>query len=226
MAKLLGALRRWVTEAGWRAVPALVLAASIVNTGGIVVIDGRVSDLAARVKPDAEEEQRRFRARLVADAKVDRVLGEVMEAVNGDRMVVRLAHNGQTDLSGAIPFLYLTVGHVHQRAGLAWEERWSRPVALAAWGDALRRMYRQPAAPVCVKRDRGDEEMSEVARALMKDQGTELAFVCPLQGPGGHAGTVTVQYLRWDTHRPTDAMVLDRLNAAARRVHAALTGSG
>ena len=197
---------------------------SVSATVGIIVVDGRLSDLADRVKPGAEEEMRRFHVQMRIDETVEKLLAELADDTEGDRALVYLAHNGKTDLSGAIPFLYLSASHVYLRPGLAWQERWSRPEAMSIFSPLLRRMFREPGEPRCVMRDRGDADMTEVARARMVDRGVEAAMVCALHGPRGVVGLISVEYLRRETKRPADAAVEAALRRAAERVHTALTG--
>jgi hypothetical protein len=197
---------------------------SVSATAGIIVVDGRLSDLGDRVQPGAEEEMRRFHVQMRIDETVEKLLADLAEDTEGDRALVYLAHNGKTDLSGAIPFLYLSASHVHLRPGLAWQERWSRPEAMSVFSPLLRRMFREPGDPRCVMRDRGDADMTEVARARMVDRGVETAMLCALHGPRGVVGLIAVEYLRRQTKRPPDAAIETALRRAAERVHTALTG--
>ena len=95
---------------------------------------------------------------------------------------------------------------------------------MSIFSPLLRRMFREPGEPRCVMRDRGDADMTEVARARMVDRGVEAAMVCALHGPRGVVGLISVEYLRRETKRPLDADVAERVMRAARHVHAALTG--
>lgn len=179
--------------------------------------------LLARLPPSAAEEQRRLHRQLAADEVVEELLAALAEDVGADRALVFLAHNGSSDLTGTIPFMFVSAAYVHLRAGLSWDERWSRPSPLAAVSPLLRRMFRNPERPVCVKRDRGDADISVVARARMIDRGIEVSFLCPMHGPAGVVGLVTAEVLRRDAPRPLpDAEVMARVAETGRRVREAL----
>lgn len=189
----------------------------------VVWFDVKISNLSERLAPNAAEEQRRLQAQLMSDEQVDGFLREVLEDANSDRALVFLAHNGKTDLTGTIPFMYLSNSHVAMRKGLDWKEAWSRPVMLSNYTPLLRKMFPKSGGPRCVKRDRGDEDLTEVARARMVERGIELAYVCPLQGTNGVVGMITAEYLRRETPHPKDEAVLQRLQKAADQVHASMT---
>lgn len=208
-----------------RAMAGALLVLALTGAAGMFWVDGRLSRFLAHAHPSEEEEQRRLQHQIAADERVEHVLSGLAVDADTDRALVYLAHNGQTDLTRSIPFLFLSATHVHMRPGLAWQERWSRPVSLSVFSGLLRRMFREPTAPVCVKRDRGDADMSEVARARMIDRGVELAFACPLRGRSGVVGIVVAEYLRRDTPRPPDAEVTAMLTRATSQVLSALVAA-
>jgi hypothetical protein len=196
----------------------------ILAAAGTFVVGQQLSDLAGKVAPSASEEQRRLRAQLAIDAKVDELLGAAMDQVGADRALVYLAHNGKTDLTGQIPFLYLSVSNVQTRAGVAWKEAWSAPGALSTYSPLLRRVFSDAKAPRCARRDLRDPDLNAAGRDRMEARGIERSYVCPLEGAHGVVGLVAVEYLRRETVELGDAAVLERLGGISRHIHRAFVG--
>lgn len=194
------------------------------GAGAMFHLGKKLADISDRIHPGAEEEQRRLRANLVIDAQVDEVLGGLSDDLDADRTLVFLAHNGMTDLTGKIPFMFLSNTQVHLRPGLSWEERWSRPVPLSAVSGTLRRMFLAPEKPVCIKVDRTDLDLSAMARARLDDRGVELTFLCPLNGPNGVVGIVSAEYLRRETARMPAKEIMERVGTTTAYIHRAMTG--
>lgn len=200
----------------------LLLLGALNGMGGMFFIGQRLAEIEHRIRPSAAEEQRRLHAQLRVDAVVDDLLGGLADDIGADRTLVFLAHNGRTDLSGQIPFLYLSNANVHLRAGVDWQEAWSRAVPLSTYSALMRRMFRNPDEPRCVRRDRSDPDLSVVGRARMAERGVEVSFVCPLQGPHGVVGLVSAEFMRREAVRLTDTDVLERVAATSRHAHAAM----
>src|SRR5207244_3126624 len=85
------AMIRRVIAACRNALPAGLFVLSVSATTGIIVVDGRLSDLADRVKPGAEEEMRRFHVQMRIDETVEKLLAELADDTEGDRALVYLA---------------------------------------------------------------------------------------------------------------------------------------
>lgn len=208
-----------------RLLSAALLALALTGIGGVVWVEGRLGDLSDRVKPSAAEEQRRLRDKLAADERVEELLERLAADVDADRTLVFLAHNGTTDLTGIVPFVWISNTHVHLRKGLSWDERWSRPRSLSGFVPLMRRMFQDGMdKPRCVKRDRGDADISEVARAGMADRGVEASILCALVTPKGEfIGWVSAEYLRRETAPRDNVAGLRRVERAALEVRIALT---
>lgn len=221
--RVAAATRKIAVSNRFLAVALVVLALSV--AAGMVLVRGELAGLGDKIRPSAAEEQRRLRDKMAADEKVDEILAKMAEDLDGDRALAFLAHNGQTDLTGIIPFVWISNSHVHLRQGLAWEERWSRPRAMSSFVPLMRKMFRDGMEkPHCVRRDRGDADISEVARAGMIDRGVETAFICPLTTARAEfIGWVSVEYMRRET-APKDAFsALKRVERAAIETRIALT---
>lgn len=202
-----------------------LLVLALTGAAGMFWVDGRLGHLSEKVKPSAAEEQRRLRDKLAADEKVEALLERAATDLDADRTLVFLAHNGTTDLTGIVPFVWISNTHVHLRAGLTWDERWSRPRSLSSFVPLMRKMFRDGMDKAhCVKRDRGDADISAVARAGMIDRGVEVSLLCPLvTAKGEFIGWAAAEYLRRET-APRDAVSgLRRVERAALEVRIALT---
>lgn len=209
-----------------RLMASALLVLALTGAAGMFWVGGKLADISDRVHPGAIEEQRRLQVQLQIDAQVEEALGGLGDDIAADRTLVWLAHNGTTDLTGRIPFMFVSNAHAWMRPGLAWEERWSRPVPLSAVSQTLRRMFRDPERPRCVRIDRGDADLTPVARSRMVDRGIELTLICPLQGPRGIVGMVSAEYLRRDSMAMPADQVLGRVGDTTRHIHAALTSGG
>lgn len=192
---------------------------------GMFLLGQKLADISERVHPGVIEEQRRLHAHLALDALVDKALGKLTEQVDSDRALVFLAHNGTTDLTGKVTFMFLSNTQVYLRPGLAWEERWSRPVPLSSVSSIMRRMLDNPERPHCIKVDRTEPDMSPMARARLDDRGVELSYLCPLTGPNGLIGMVSAEYLRRETATLPPEEILKRMEATTATIHRAMTGS-
>jgi hypothetical protein len=221
IARLMAALGR-VTSAN-RLLSAALLVLCLGGSVGMYQVGQKLSDISDRIHPGAPEEQRRLKAQLKIDALVDDALGGLGEDIDADRALVWLAHNGQTDLTGRIPFMFISNVHAYLRPGLAWEERWSRPVPLSAVSGSLRRMFRDPENPRCIRVDRGDADVSALSRSRLADRGVEVVFLCPIVSAHGVVGIAAAEYLHREAVRLGDSDVLGRLAATTQHVQRALT---
>lgn len=214
-----------------RLLSAAMLVLALTGAVGMFWIGRNLASLGDHLHPQPQEEQRRLRAQIRADEQSETALRELMVEIDADRAVVYLAHNGKTDLSGIVPFLFMSTVHIHLRPGLAWQERWSRPTPLSIFTPMLRRMIEEgdtgePSA--CLKYDVDSPRITGAGKARMVDRGIELAFVCPLRagpGPNPVVGLLAVDYLHREQDRPVDAVVQDRMREAAARIHAAMVGA-
>lgn len=209
-----------------RLLSAALLVLTLTGAAGMFQVGHKLADISERIHPGAVEEQRRLHAQLRIDAQVDDALGGLGEDTDADRALVWVAHNGQTDLTGRIPFMFISNAHAWLRPGLAWEERWSRPAPLSGVSASLRRMFRDPEKPRCVRIDRGDADVSALSRSRMVDRGVEVSYVCPLAGAHGIIGMVSVEYLRRDTVRLGDTDMLGRVSETTRHILASMSGEG
>jgi hypothetical protein len=201
---------------------ALVLLA-LGGMGGMFWLGQTLADIQSRLHPTPQEEQRRLQAALVVAAEVQEGLGALADDLKADRAVVFLAHNGSTDLTGQIPFMYLSPAYIHLRPGIAWREQWNGQSPLSTYAPTLRRIFKDPAKPVCLRRTITDPDITEASRERMKGRGTERWFTCPLTGKGGVSGFLVVEYTHKEAQTLADADVLHRVAETAGTVHRSLT---
>lgn len=199
-----------------------MLVLALTGAVGMFQVGRRVSDIQGRMHPTPEEEQRRLRRQLHVDAGVEEEQTKLVDDLGADRSTVYLAHNGSTDLTGRIPFMFLSAVYVHLRPGISWSEGWSRPTPLSTYSPTLRRVFANPDKPACIRRDRRDPDLTPRARAQMEDRGTEAWLVCPVFGAGGVAGMTLTEFTHREALTNPD-VALKRTEETAHRIHRLLT---
>jgi hypothetical protein len=199
-----------------------LLILAVTGAVGMFQVGERLADIQGRMHPTPAEEQRRLKRQLQVDANVEEELGRLSDDLGADRATVYLAHNGSTDLTGRIPFMFLSAVYVHLRPGIAWSEQWSRPTPLSVYSPTLRKVFADPNKPACVNRDLRDADLTPRARAQMEERGTERWIVCSVHGVSGVAGMVLTEFMRRDAVRDT-GLAAKRTEDAAATVHRLLT---
>lgn len=200
-----------------------MLVLSIAGMGGTFMVGQRLADIQSRIHPPPEEEQRRLQRQLQIDAKVEKELGRIGEMVDADRSLVFLAHNGTTDLTGFIPFMYLSNVYANLRPGVIWKEQWSQPRPMSSFSPTLRKIFSDPTKPKCVIRHITDADMSPQSKAWMTDRGNEAWAICPLMGRGGVSGLLVLEFLHKETLTLPENVLLGRALEGADALHSILT---
>lgn len=199
-----------------------MLVLSITGMVGMFHVGQKVADIQSRMHPTPEVEQHRLKRQLQVDAAVEEEQENLLASAGADRSTIYLAHNGSTDLTGRIPFMYLSPVYVQLRPGIAWNEAWSRPSPLNTFSPTLRKVFADPAHPTCVIRDVQNPDLTPRARAQMEARSTEAWVVCPVFGLGGVAGMMVTEFI----HRSAVSdpkLAMQKTSETAHRVHALLT---
>lgn len=195
----------------------LLLLCAILSAGAAGLAYREFAHVVKSHFPSVAEEQRRFVAQIAIDTKVEAALERVLSLSDADRVVIWQGHNSTQDIAG-IPFIYLTASFAQIREGVAWSEDYARPTHRSVFLDVTRMVWADPKNPKCVKRT-ANMVSSAVMAARWRERGLQMSYVCPM----GAGGLVVLEYLRAETNRPADDVIMARLRETSAEVYVLLS---
>lgn len=216
METLIHALIRLIHTISRNFLSAAILLTTILLLGLGLFAHFNLQHLMARF-PTVSQEQQQFDRAVILNDLIITELQDMIRGLAADRANVNQFKNGQFDLAG-VPYNFSNISFSAAAAGVSLDDRFIRPVPMSVYNDIIPIMWREPRNPVCITRDI-EQITNPVLRFRLQDRGTQVLMACPIMTPGGAAvGFLSVEYLRREARRPSEAVVHDRLRVASARI--------
>lgn len=219
MEEIIKSLSAFLVVAEKTPVLSIVLLALIAIIVGLHFMNKNFKDIKAHF-PSAKVETTHFRNAVKVYEEVEDALEVLLSECRAARIGIHQFSNGTTDLQKnpdmncSLTFLMMQKGVTIDPSLLPGNNK----LPLNVFNDFTKRMWLNASGPVPVTLDIMDIR-NPAMLAILEANGVELVYSVPVVGlNGGPIGMLNVAYLDRSTQRPTDSVILTKMQALSVKI--------
>lgn len=219
MDKLIQALSGLLTVAQNQPVLSVIILALVVVIIGLIKINGNFKAIASHF-PTAKVESTHFRNAVKVYDEVETALETLLNDCRAARVGIHQFSNGTTDLQKN-PDMNCNLTFLAMAKGVSIDPTLlpgGNKMPLNIFNDFTKKMWANAVGPVPTTLDINDIR-NPTMLAIFEQNGVELVYSVPIVSlNGGPIGMLNVAYLDRTTVRPTDSVILTKMQALSVKI--------